>query len=77
MSCSATPLFSPTGELLGTLDIGANVNSHHDYLLPMLTMASACLPVQASVGNDRTGTGIAIAGDRAHGQNQSKADYLH
>src|SRR5690606_13023170 len=43
LSCSATPLFSPTGELLGTLDIGANVNSHHDYLLPMLTMAAhAC-----------------------------------
>lgn len=43
LTCSATPLYSPTGEFLGTLNIGASKNNHHEYFLPMLTMAAhAC-----------------------------------
>ncbi|RAL25656.1 sigma-54-dependent Fis family transcriptional regulator [Thermoflavimicrobium daqui] len=36
LGCSATPLYTSTGELLGTLVISGTARTHHDYLLPLI-----------------------------------------
>lgn len=43
LSCYATPLYTPTGELLGVLDISGDARLHHPHTMGMvLTAAQAC-----------------------------------
>lgn len=46
LSCYSSPLYSPTGELLGVLDISGDIREHHPHIMGMVSAAAHSFQTQ-------------------------------